>query len=443
MLLCGVAMCQATPTVSFSNTGDYKVIDITPERSTGLDHIYVVLTTDNITITASAVNGKPLTSWMKYDVRGGGYATEIEGLRREGDMTMLDNPEGDVGYILEWPDAKLYFWLTDYSAHHLSLTGLELPQDRDCNMLTLNLQGNGLPIHYYTVNGRQMILNRDIKVNYRTLVWNQDELHFDQKEAETQTQSVGQVYITPPPLCNTSFTASGDRFLQEWGMGVSVESLQWQCDAVEVHTSAERTNSPGENSNQIGAGQDTGNIGGSAPADVSFRAYISDAVLHSEWQFAADAQFEEITHRFNQQDLDYTFNEEGTVYVRFVGSNADGTCTSESETYTIQIGASELKCPNAFSPGASEGVNDLWKVSYRSLVDFKCWIFNRYGTQLFYFDNPEDGWDGKYHNKLVPPGVYFYVIEAKGADGKQYKKAGDINILRYKANGTSSGGEVQ
>lgn len=106
----------------------------------------------------------------------------------------------------------------------------------------------------------------------------------------------------------------------------------------------------------------------------------------------------------------------------------------------MQIGASELKCPNAFSPGASEGVNDLWKVSYRSLTEFECWIFNRYGTQLFHFSDPEDGWDGKYRGKLVPPGVYFYVIEARGADGKQYRKAGDINILRYKTSGSSTGG---
>lgn len=190
----------------------------------------------------------------------------------------------------------------------------------------------------------------------------------------------------------------------------------------------------------MGAGQDSGELGGSAPADVSFKAYITDAVLHSEWQFATDAQFEDITHRFNQQDLDYTFTEEGTVYVRFVGSNFDGSCTAESDVYTVSIGASDLKIPNAFSPGASEGVNDIWKVSYKSLLEFKCWIFNRYGTQLFYFDNPEDGWDGKYNGKLVPPGVYFYVIEAKGSDGKQYKKGGDINILRYNPNGRNNGG---
>ena len=38
-------------------------------------------------------------------------------------------------------------------------------------------------------------------------------------------------------------------------------------------------------------------------------------------------------------------------------------------------------------------------------------------------------------------GVYYYVIEARGADGKNYKLKGDINIIRYKQglNGATGG----
>ena len=31
---------------------------------------------------------------------------------------------------------------------------------------------------------------------------------------------------------------------------------------------------------------------------------------------------------------------------------------------------------------------------------------------------------------MMPTGVYYYVIEAEGADGIKYKRKGDINILR-------------
>lgn len=34
--------------------------------------------------------------------------------------------------------------------------------------------------------------------------------------------------------------------------------------------------------------------------------------------------------------------------------------------------------------------------------------------------------------KYVAPGVYFYVIEATGSDGKPIKRKGSINILRSK-----------
>ena len=91
-------------------------------------------------------------------------------------------------------------------------------------------------------------------------------------------------------------------------------------------------------------------------------------------------------------------------------------------------------------PGASEGINDEWKISYRSIISFKCWIFNRYGVEMCHFEDPEAGWDGRYGGKLVKPGVYYYVIEAEGADGKKYKLSGDINILNYTGTGKSESG---
>lgn len=48
------------------------------------------------------------------------------------------------------------------------------------------------------------------------------------------------------------------------------------------------------------------------------------------------------------------------------------------------------------------------------------------------FHDPSQGWDGKQGGKLVPAGVYYYVIKAKGSDGKQYNLSGDINIVRSK-----------
>ena len=66
------------------------------------------------------------------------------------------------------------------------------------------------------------------------------------------------------------------------------------------------------------------------------------------------------------------------------------------------------------------------------LTRFKCWIFNRWGVEMYHWTDPSKGWDGKKGGKYVAPGVYFYVIEATGSDGKPIKRKGSINILRSK-----------
>ncbi|WP_305257394.1 T9SS type B sorting domain-containing protein [uncultured Duncaniella sp.] len=97
----------------------------------------------------------------------------------------------------------------------------------------------------------------------------------------------------------------------------------------------------------------------------------------------------------------------------------------------MAVGASSLKCPNAFSPNG-DGINDEWKVSYSGIVGFECSIFDRYGHKMISFSDPSQGWDGRHNGKNVPSGAYYYVIKARGADGKDYKLSGDINIVNYR-----------
>ena len=65
--------------------------------------------------------------------------------------------------------------------------------------------------------------------------------------------------------------------------------------------------------------------------------------------------------------------------------------------------------------------------------------------KIISFSDPAQGWDGKKGGKLVPSGVYYYVIKAVGSDGKKYNLSGDINIINSKQSvgtGTSSGEET-
>jgi len=75
-------------------------------------------------------------------------------------------------------------------------------------------------------------------------------------------------------------------------------------------------------------------------------------------------------------------------------------------------------------------MNDIFKVRFKSVVSFQGWIFNRWGTELFHWSNPAQGWDGRYRGQYVPAGAYYYLIEYTGTDGKKRTKTGDVNVFR-------------
>ncbi|MDE7160332.1 MAG: gliding motility-associated C-terminal domain-containing protein [Muribaculaceae bacterium] len=413
----------AAADLNFSNTSQ-KPVSITPDKNTGLDRIYVLESMDNVVVSFRSTSNSPV--WYRYSTLGGGYAEEVESSFANGVSTLL-NPEGDRGYIIEDGDKRFYFWLVNYGPKTFVLHSVEYSNDSSCDESILNIDCAAEPIVYYTINGQRRVLDRNIKIEYLNLSWDRENETYTQGSVVKTVESIeGPVRLTPPIYCPTTFTVTGDTFLEKWGKTVTEESPYIEPIAVICETKATQTPAPeSEYESNILKGETT-DLGGSAPAEITFEAFVSDAVLHDEWQMSRYPDFDNVDYRFTTRVLTYTFNEEGTFYLRYMGSNADGSCETIGDTYTVNIGDSQLLCPNAFTPNG-DGVNDVWRVAYRSLIDFKCWIFDRYGKQMYHFEDPAGGWDGAGAN----PGVYYYVIQATGADGKKYKKSGDINILRH------------
>lgn len=440
--------------VSFQNSMLHVITDV-PDKNTGLDNIFVIYDTKGVDMVYSTSNSSNVKIY-KYSNLGGGYAEEITSLERNNDSVILHDIEGNLGYIIEEGSNRYYCWIVEYLPYRFSIKSITASDDIECDATVLDVDGYAAPIYYFTINGQQRELGRDITVTYDTQKFDKNVGDFTTVSSKTILSSFeNRIRLSPASLAYTSFIIKGDRFLQDWKWGVEAESIVIAPHAVSIVTDANQlddnsNNKPSQDdssdsessdeisespSNQIK--DDSSSLGGSAPADIEFSAYVSEGVLHYEWQMSRDPDFAEIEYRFNVQNLDYTFLEEGTYYVRFIGSNSDGSCEAIGDTYAVSIGASELLCPNAFSPDG-DGVNDEWKVSYRSLIEFDCWIFDRYGAEICHFSDPKLGWDGKRNGKLVNPGVYFYVITAVGSDGKKYKKSGDINILRHRS-GSSQG----
>lgn len=404
-----------------------RVLSVEPEVSTGLEKIYVAYNLQGVSASYESVTP---VKWLRFSNLGGAFAEEVPGIVHDGDRWVLPAVDPDMGYIVETSDGRRHcFWIVGYADKRLSLRSASEASVQDCDASIIEVDGSGDPIRYYTVLGQLKTLSRDIRVDYNTLQWDDSRLQFDLiPVSETFAALSTELRLVPPALCQTSFTVSGDRFLREWDWEQSVSTGTVMPSAVAVKTAASQPGVGGENSNVIKTGEGE-TLGGSAPVTVSFRAWVSDGVVHNEWQMDRNPDFPNPEYRFNQQDLDFTFQEEGTWFVRFAGSNSNGSCTAYGDVYTVSLGASDLRIPNAFSPNG-DGVNDEWKVAYRSLLEFECWIVDRYGNPIKHFTTPQEGWDGKRGGKPVAPGVYYYVITAKGSDGKKYKESGDINIIR-------------
>ena len=445
-----ISGCLAAPSFSQSlsfSGNSLRVLEETPEKSTGLEKIYVLYSTEGVTASYTSSAGNRV-NWLKYGNLGGGHAEEAAS-SQDDNVSTLAVLEGDKGYIIEDGVRRYCFWVTDYLPHRLKLHSASPAPDQECGVSVIEVTGTGDPIRYFTINGMQKTLDQEITVEYTTQEWNEglNPSNFQDVAVSRKFESLQPQYrLSPPNYCSSTFKVSGDKFLKAWNWEESVESQIVNPYSVDARTFADQlSESSSEDtemsgSNQIGSGQIDG-LGGSAPCEIEFEAYVTDGIIHHEWQLTRDPGFENIDYRFTQQDLDYTFMEEGTHYLRYIGSNADGSCEYVSDTYEVTIGESDLKVPNAFSPNG-DGVNDEWKVAYRSLLDFQCSIFDRQGHQVCHLTSPEQGWDGKVKGKTVDSGVFFYVIEATGTDGKKYRKSGDINIVKFVGtNGTSSGTE--
>lgn len=181
---------------------------------------------------------------------------------------------------------------------------------------------------------------------------------------------------------------------------------------------------------------------GSAPLRAKFEANIANADgwdAHFEWRFYTDQKRQTPYLARFEQNTEVTFTVAGMHYVELFATFVQGNDTVEytqeywktADPIRVSIAESKLEMPNAFTPNG-DGVNDVYqaKPGYQSLVEFKAYIFNRWGQKLYEWNNPALGWDGKFNGQDVKEGVYFVLVNAKGADGKVFNIKKDVNLLR-------------
>lgn len=194
---------------------------------------------------------------------------------------------------------------------------------------------------------------------------------------------------------------------------------------------------------------------GEAPLSVTFTNQSINADKY-EWSFYRSK--EELEKEFNNSgsvydsiknnsfssNPQYIYEESGSYMVKLeVSKTTDNlTCFDQmiKDDY-IHIDTSYVEAPNFFTPNG-DGNNDSFLIKYTSMKRITISIFNRWGKMIFQTNNSDVGsyedygtqfaWDGKIGGSLASPGVYYYVVEGLGRDGKKHNKQGFFHLFREK-----------
>lgn len=175
-----------------------------------------------------------------------------------------------------------------------------------------------------------------------------------------------------------------------------------------------------------------------APLQIKMFANLEDYVGWTpkcEWKLynEKDGESKPILDRF-EENTNYTLENSGTYHIKLYitfSKTDEEDIEYESEEFKITITQSKLSCPDGFSPNG-DNINDVFHVTYQSIVKMSGVFFNRWGQKVYSFDlsNVDKGWDGRQNGKYVKDGVYFLNLQAVGSDGVKYNIKKAVNVLK-------------
>ncbi|MGZ3865696.1 MAG: T9SS type B sorting domain-containing protein, partial [Bacteroidia bacterium] len=160
---------------------------------------------------------------------------------------------------------------------------------------------------------------------------------------------------------------------------------------------------------------------GQAPVSVNFGNGTTGAVAYN-WDFGngTGSVFQSPT---------VTYNTPGTYTVVMTASNGP-MCFDRDTAIVIVDAATSIVIPNIFSPNG-DGINDNFGIISTGIKTLNCDIFNRWGTKITSLTAPNQLWDGKTTSgNDATEGTYYYMLTAKGYDGKDYSYQGPLTLVK-------------
>ncbi len=324
-------------------------------------------------------------------------------------------PEHGEGYMVKVGAERDVFWVFDYEQLRPTISLIEA--ELDCERTMLHLEGELPKISYTRLSGKQMTYPRNCHVEYMSAAWSEDTEMWVDSVAIEELTSEQEMTVAASPVA-TDYAIS-DMLAEQ--LGVAADTLRspvYQPIALKAHpvTITTTRGKQGEMSNEVNrpySPDDVLNM--SAPLEVLFKANGLNAEYY-QWKLYKGSSLmltrSDAEHR-------YTFTDKGNY--RAVVAISNSHCQLDSVEFTISVSESMVVVPNVFTPNG-DGTNDEFRVVYRSLKEFHCWVYNRWGHLVYEWSDPAKGWDGTIGGRPAAEGAYFYVIRALGTDADENAK---------------------
>ena len=141
------------------------------------------------------------------------------------------------------------------------------------------------------------------------------------------------------------------------------------------------------------------------------------------WEFGDD-------NTSNELDPIHVYTDTGTYHITlraFTINNCIDTIVKPIKVTPVI----SVYIPNSFTPN-NDNVNDNFIFKHYGIVEqgFEFYIFDKWGTNIFYTTDITKGWDGTYKGELIKQDTYVYKLICIDSFGESHEYKGHVNLLK-------------
>ena len=379
-------------------------------KADGVNRIYVFESIGDAQLTAPA-----MADWYAYPDLSTPVAKGMTAIY----------PDDAATYLVVMGAQRDTIAVFDYARYRLA--GKPFRAMLTCESSTLVLDADQMI--YNDLTGLPHSVERNITLRYThyeqdSVSWTPNEKTQELTIDKPRTIDLGHKLLAP-----TTIDLEGDQFAEHfYGTPdlLRIEQDSVLAVAIDFIPRSYTLLRGSERENEVERVIDETKLEGSAPLNILFKANASPLATMFLWEITRSSNL--LTSR-TETETRYQFEQSGNYEVHLRVSNDYG-CECDT-TFHVSAKESMLAVPNVFTPNG-DGINDEFRVAYRSIRTFSMAVFDRWQHQVYSSSDPSRGWNGTINGRPAAESAYTYVIEAVGTDGTKYKKKGIVNLLRGK-----------